>query len=98
MEATHWGPIQTRSLNTQEQKRKLGAWMGREKTPMNEWGTLPKGIKLFLYLWERVLGCLEHQNPNRPSENETIHELAYMILNLMSHDYSITLVTFLSYP
>jgi hypothetical protein len=64
---------------------------------MEEWGTLPKGLKLFLDLWERVPGCLLSQNPNWPSDNETNHKLASMVLDLMSHDSSITLVTFPPY-
>jgi len=65
---------------------------------MEEWGTLPKGLKLFLYLWERVHGCLELENPTRPNDNGTNHKLAFMSSNLMGHDSSITLVTFPPYP
>ena len=64
---------------------------------MEEWGTLPKGLKLFLYLWERIFGCLLSQNPNRPSDNKTNHKLASMVFDLMSHDSNITLVTFPPY-
>ena len=65
---------------------------------MEEWGTLPKELKLFLYLWERVPCYLEPQNHNRPSDNTTHHKLTSVFFNLMSHDSSITLVTFPPYP
>ena len=45
-----------------------------------------------------VHGYLEPQNPNQPSENETNHKLASMVFDLMSHDSSITLETFMPYP
>jgi hypothetical protein len=59
---------------------------------------LPKGLKLFLYLWEGVPDRLEPQNPNRPSDNGSNHKLASMVFDLISHDSSITLVTFPPYP
>ena len=65
---------------------------------MEVWGTLPKGLKLFLHLWERVSSYLKSQNPNGPSDNETNHKLASMVSDLMSHDSSITLVTFPPIP
>jgi hypothetical protein len=63
----------------------------KKKTLMEEWCTLPKGLKLFLYLWERIPGCIESQSPNGPSDNETNHKLTSMVFELMSHDSSITL-------
>ena len=65
---------------------------------MDEWGTLPKGRKLFLYLWEGVFVCLAPQNPNRLSDNKTNHKIAIMVFHLMSHDCNITMVTFPPYP
>ena len=57
----------------------------------------PRGSNSY-YTCPRVPGCLEPQNPNRPSDNGTNHKIASMVLDLMSHDSTITLVTFLPYP
>ena len=57
--------------------RSLKQEWGREKSLMKEWFTMPKGLKLFLYLCERVHGCWEPQNPNWPSDNGTNYALAF---------------------
>ena len=60
---------------------------------MKEWGTLPKELKIFLYLWERVHDCLKPKKPNQPNDNKANHKLASMVSDIMSHDTGITLVT-----
>ena len=64
----------------------LGQEWGREENPMEEWGTLPNGLKL-LYSWARVHVYFEPQSLNRLSDNGTNHKLASIIFNLMTLVY-----------
>ena len=102
-EATHQAWNQTRSLETPNENTKANVEVYSKnkverRNLMKECGTLPKGLKLFLYLWEEVPDQLEPQNPNRPSDNGINHKIASMVFDLKSHDPGITLVTFPPYP